>query len=160
LPPWPLPADAAPYITAAGLKAQPKETVQFHYHSHLDIIDGGQTVIVPRGIGFVIKDGQRIGLTSLHTHDTSGIVHIETASNVPFTLGRVFTEWGVRLTASQVGGLATGDGMTVHTYVNGVPFTGDPATIVLRRHEEIAIWYGPSSVTPQIPSSYSFPAGD
>jgi hypothetical protein len=159
-PPWPIPADAAPYIGAAGLHVQKGETLQVHYHAHVDIIDDSQAVTVPAGIGFLIQHGQAVGLTSLHTHDTSGIVHIESATDVPYTLGQVFTQWGVRLTTGQVGGLVTGNGKVVRAYVNGSAFTSDPATIVLRPHQEIALWYGSTSSTPQVPSSYAFPAGD
>jgi hypothetical protein len=60
----------------------------------------------------------------------------------------------------QVGGLLIGNGNTMHIDVDGTAFTGDPATIVLRPHQEIGIWYGPASTTPQIPSRYSFPPGD
>ena len=160
VPPWPLPTDAGPDLAAAGLQVQSGETLQVHYHVHVDIINVTQGVVVPAGIGFLIQKGQAIGLTSLHTHDTTGIVHIESTTNVPFTLGQVFTEWDVRLTANQVGGLVIGNGNTMHIEVNGTVFTGDPATIVLRPHQEIGIWYGPASTTPQIPSRYSFPPGD
>jgi hypothetical protein len=159
-PPWSIPADATPYIAAAGLRAQSGETLRYHYHAHLDIMDSTQSVVVPAGIGFVIQNGQEVALTSLHTHDTTGIIHIESATNTPYTLGQVFTEWGVRLTATQAGGLIAGNGNAIHVAVDGSTFAGDPATIVLRPHQEIAIWYGPQAVTPHLPSSYSFPQGD
>ena len=44
-------------------------------------------------------------------------------------------------------------------YVNGRRFTGDPATIQLKPHLEIALWYGPGGQTPHVPKSYRFPAG-
>jgi hypothetical protein len=160
LPPWPLPGDAAPAIAAAGLHAQSGETLQVHYHAHVDIIDNGAAVTVPAQIGFLFSNGRLVGLTSLHTHDTSGVVHIESATDIPYTLGQVFTEWGVRLTTGQVGGLVTGNGKVLRVYVNGIAFTGDPATVVLRPHQEIALWYGPVSATPQVPSSFAFPAGE
>lgn len=138
---------------------QGAETLTVHYHAHLDIIDKDAAVTVPPGIGFVITNGQATGITSLHTHDASGLVHIESQTDVPFTLGQVFTEWGVRLTTGQVGGLVSGKGNVVRVYVNGTPFTGDPAAIVLRPHQEIALWYGSASSTPQVPSTYNFPAG-
>jgi hypothetical protein len=42
-------------------------------------------------------------------------------------------------------------------YVNGQPYSGDPAALVLREHQEIAFVIG----TPpkKIPSSYKFPSG-
>jgi hypothetical protein len=47
----------------------------------------------------------------------------------------------------------------LQAYVNGQPFTGDPATIRLKRHLEIALWYGPTGQTPTVPKSYHFPPG-
>src|SRR5262245_28549840 len=46
-PPWPLPADARPYIAAAGLSVDPTESLQVHYHAHVDIIANGAAVTVP-----------------------------------------------------------------------------------------------------------------
>jgi hypothetical protein len=95
----------------------------------------------------------------LHTHDTSGIIHVESAKDQPYTLGQVFTEWGVALNSTQVGGLHADANHLFATYVNGTRFTGDPATLRLKRHLEIALWYGPSGQTPQVPKSFHFPAG-
>jgi hypothetical protein len=158
-PPWPLPADARPYIAAAGLTVLGEEQLAVHYHAHLDIIDDGAEVTVPGGIGFVLRGGQATGITVLHTHDTSGVIHIESAKSVSYTLGQVLTEWGVALSATQVGGLHADAAHVLAAYVDGQRFSGDPATIKLQRHLEIALWYGPSDQTPKVPSSYKFPEG-
>jgi hypothetical protein len=158
-PPWALPADAKPYIAAAGLSVLSQEQLEVHYHAHLDVIANGNQVTVPAGIGFVIDNGRATGITVLHTHDPSGIVHIESASNEAFNLGQVFTEWGVALNASQFGGLDVDNAHELRAYVNGRRFEGDPATIRLKPHLEIALWYGPSGTSPRIPKSYAFPEG-
>ena len=158
-PPWALPANARPYVEAAGLTVLGEEQLEVHYHAHLDVIDDGAKVTVPAGIGFEVSNGKVTGLTVLHTHDTSGVIHIESAANKPYTLGQVFTEWGVALNADQVGGLHADATHALKAYVNGRLFSGDPATIKLQRHLEIALWYGPSDQTPHVPSSYHFPAG-
>jgi hypothetical protein len=158
-PPWPLPENAQPYIKAAGLTILSAEQLQVHYHAHVDIIDDGQKVTVPAGIGFVIKNGRATGITVLHTHDTSGVLHIESAANKAYTLGQAFTEWGVALSATQVGGLQADSGHVLKVYVNGTEFTGDPTTIRLKKHLEIALWYGPTGTPPKVPKSYKFPAG-
>jgi hypothetical protein len=158
-PPWPLPADAKPYIAAAGLSVLSAEQLQVHYHAHLDIIANGAPVTVPPGVGFVIEQGKTTGITVLHTHDPSGIIHIESAVNKPYSLGQFFTEWGVTLNASRVGGLGVDNAHVLQAYVNGRLLKGDPATIRLKRHQEIALWYGPPGTTPTLPKSYRFPAG-
>jgi hypothetical protein len=163
-PQWGLPADARPYIAAAGLQVLGAEQLEVHYHAHVDVIDAsaggtGQKVTVPAGIGFVIQNDKATGITVLHTHDTSGVIHIESAKPKPYTLGQVFTEWGVSLSATQIGGLVADPTHEVQVYVNGQRFTGDPATIRLKKHLEIALWYGPTGTTPAVPKSYKFPAG-
>jgi hypothetical protein len=158
-PPWGLPADARPYIAAAGLQVLGQEQLEVHYHAHVDVIVDGDHVTVPAGIGFVIDQGRATGITTLHTHDASGIIHIESASNDAYTLGQVFTEWGVALGAAQLGGLPVDATHVLQTYVDGHRFRGDPATIRLRPHLEIALWYGPSGTRPNVAKSYHFPRG-
>jgi len=158
-PPWPLPADAKPYITAAGLPVLGAEQLAVHYHAHLDIVADGTKVEVPAGIGFVINNGREAGITVIHTHDPSGVIHIESATHGPYTLGQLFTEWGVALNATQLGGLHADSTHMFAAFVNGRRFTGDPATLQLKKHLEIALWYGPSTDTPKVPKSYHFPAG-
>lgn len=158
-PPWALPDDARPYIAAAGLEVLGGEQLEVHYHAHVDVIDNSAKVTVPAGIGFVVRNGKATGITVLHTHDTTGIIHIESATPQPFTLGQVFTEWGVALSATQVGGLHVDGTNVLVAFVNGQRFTGDPATLRLKPHLEIALWYGPSGETPKVPKSYHFPAG-
>jgi hypothetical protein len=163
-PPWALPTDARPYIQAAGLQVLGAEQLEVHYHAHVDVIDDSfagtrQKATVPAGIGFVIQDDKATGITVLHTHDTSGVIHIESAKPEPYALGQVFTEWGVALSATQVGGLQADATHEVQVFVNGRRFTGDPATIRLKKHLEIALWYGTTGTTPKVPKSYRFPAG-
>jgi hypothetical protein len=158
-PPWPLPTDAQPYITAAGLPVLGAEQLAVHYHAHLDIAANGAKITVPAGLGFVIRHGRETGITVIHTHDTSGVIHIESASHQPYTLGQLFTEWGVAVTATQLGGLHADSTHVLATYVNGHRFAGDPATLQLKRHLEIALWYGPSNENPHVPKTYHFSAG-
>jgi hypothetical protein len=46
----------------------------------------------------------------------------------------------------------------VRWWVNGQQVTGDPARLVLRAHQEIAIAAGPPPLV--VPKSYAFPAGE
>jgi hypothetical protein len=158
--PWPAPADPLHRTIAAGLKPERRESLLFHVHAHLDVFVNGRHIRVPAGIGINIHDpGVRRGklpdgsmayggislcakacISPLHTHDDTGILHTESASSVPNRLGEFFTEWGVALTRTCVGGYCH---LSVpHVYVNGKPFTGDPRTIQLLDHEEIAIVIG------------------
>jgi succinate dehydrogenase/fumarate reductase flavoprotein subunit len=132
------------------------EMLQVHYHAHLDVIVDGQQITVPEYIG-IDENAQTI--TALHTHDTTGILHIEAAEDVPFKLGQAFTEWGQPLTGTQVGPVALGPDKALKLIVNGKEVGGDPAQYVLKAHDEVVVWVGAKDATPQVPSSYPFQPG-
>lgn len=159
-PPWPLPSDARIDIAAAGIAGAGRETTTVHYHAHLDVIVDSTAVAVPAGVGFVIENGRATGITALHTHDTSGIIHIESPTGATYTVGQFFTEWGVRLGPGRIGGLVTGPDGVLRVFVDGRRFSGNPAEIVLKAHQEIALWYGSPTATSNVPAGYRFPAGD
>jgi len=73
-PPWPAPADATAAVNAAGLPMLGREGNVEHIHAHLDVLVDGQAVAVPAGIGI---DVHRRTISPLHTHDASGVLHIE-----------------------------------------------------------------------------------
>lgn len=153
---WRLPADMTAAARRAGLPMLGQEMLAIHYHAHLDVIVGGRRVTVPAYLGI---DNARQRISPLHTHDTSGVVHIESARDIPFTLGQLFTEWGQPLTASQVGPVSVGSGQVLRVYRNGGQTTGNPAALRFQQHDEIVVWVGARSATPQVPASYAFPAG-
>lgn len=144
-------------LQALGLPALPVEGKALHTHEHLDLYVNGTHVAVPANVGIGI--GARF-FSPLHTHDRTGIMHVESPANVRYTLGQFFGVWGVRLSATCIGSSCTGGGRTLEAYANGRRVTGDPAGIALVRHEEIVIAFGsPAELPKPIPSSYSFPTG-
>ena len=158
---WALPADPRPFASAADVGFLRQEMVaagDVHYHAHLDIIDGTQKVTVPQFLGIAIQGNNATGFAFLHTHDTSGIIHIESPKNTKFTLGQVFIEWGVRLSPTCMGGLCAGNGKVLKVFVDGKAYPGNPQNLVLLAHQEIALWYGDATATPNVPKSYTFPA--
>jgi len=125
-----------------------------HIHQHLDIWVNGKKVNVPMFIG--IQDNTYI--TSLHTHDTTGIIHVESPEHRRFNLGDFFGVWGVRLDKSCISELCdntTGNG--VKMWVNGVRYVGNPADLELKSHQEIALVFGKPPA--KIPQKYAFPSG-
>jgi hypothetical protein len=157
LPPWPAPSDATAAARRAGLPMLSSEGMVEHIHAHLDVLVDGQAVPVPANIGI---DTVHPGISPLHTHDDSGVIHIESPVKRQFSLGEFFTEWGVSLSADNVGGLRATDGKTVRVYVNGQPRTGDPAAIMFNQHDEIALIYGAPQPGERVPATYDFPPGD
>ncbi len=121
----------------AGLQVLGQEMLQFHIHSHLQVSNDGTPVTVPALLG--IQEG--VGLSPLHTHDDSGVIHIESEKQADFTLGQVFKEWNVPLTATCLANLCADDSHELKVYVNGEAVTGDPNAVKLANHEDITVAY-------------------
>jgi hypothetical protein len=134
-----------------------QEQLDYHIHVHLDVFIRGVHVSVPALVGIDVVDRF---LTVLHTHDASGVVHIESASSKPYALGTFFGVWGVRLNPSCIGRYCTGPKARLRVYVGGRASTANPAGIVLREHEEIVLAYGTRAQLPkQLPARYAFAPG-
>jgi hypothetical protein len=158
---WPAPPDPMARTVAAGLEPQPKEFLTNHVHAHLDVFVDGTPVQVPSGIGIktddpavqvdLLPDGTKqyggiqlcneACISPLHTHDATGIIHTESASSEPNTLGELFTEWGVALDASCVATYCSPT-TTIAIYIDGTLATGDPRAIELTDLREIAVVIG------------------
>ena len=159
--PWPaeyasLPDRLAP-LQLSSLGAQ---GTALHIHQHLDIFVNGKRVTVPALVGIYANGNPSQGgfFVELHTHDTSGIIHLEAPKAGAFTLGQFFGVWGVRLSSRCIGGYCAAPGKPLKFYVNGKRFAGDPNNIVLREHQEFAIVYGKPPA--KIPSKYDWgPSG-
>jgi hypothetical protein len=165
---WPAPSNPMQLAQDAGLAPETKESLTFHVHAHLDLFVDGAPVVVPAGIGIDITNpGVQHGtsadgsdayggisgcdqpcISPLHTHDTSGVLHTESANSTPNTLGQFFTEWGVTLSTSCVGQLCR-PAKPIAIYLDGTAYAGDPTTIGLTDKLEIAIVVGtPPAVIP------------
>jgi hypothetical protein len=167
---WPAPTDPLDRTVAAGLKPERKEFLIHHVHAHLDVFVDGEPIAVPAAIGINIDDPEvkrfndpevsyggitrcdKPCISPLHTHDATGIIHTESNSPEPNTLGQFFTEWGVRLSESCVGEHCSPE--RIAFYVNGKAYQQDPRAIELTDRKEIAIVVGtPPS---QIPKTADF----
>ncbi|GAA4626373.1 hypothetical protein GCM10023196_034360 [Actinoallomurus vinaceus] len=158
LPPWQRPDDTADRARAEGLAVAPMEGTARHFHTHLDILVDGKAVTVPANLGIAASGD---AMSELHTHDTTGVLHIEApTTDKHYTLGQLFTEWNVRLSATGLGGLKADGSRTLTAYVDGKKQTGDPAAVELTAHREIALVYGPANAGVQVPSRYAFPDGE
>jgi hypothetical protein len=170
---WPAPSDPMTLAHAAGLTPETAERLQYHVHSHLDVFVEGDKVVVPAGLGidiknpgvhtFVIDGANQYGginppcdapcISPLHTHDVSGVLHTESATKKNNTLGQLFVEWNVKLSKTCVDTYCT-PAKSVAVYVDGKQFSGDPTTIPLSDHKEIAIVIGTPPA--QIPATYDW----
>jgi hypothetical protein len=136
---------------ASKVPCGPSEVLTRHDHAHLTILIRGQIKTVPAFIGITATS-----ICWLHTHDTSGIIHVEADDNRTFTLGDFFAVWGQPLSRTVIDGERVGTGESVQVTVDQQPYSGSPETIVLRNHEDIVLELGPPF--PQVPP-YVWPAG-
>lgn len=145
-------------LAAIGLPALAEEGMVLHTHQHLDVFVHGEKVAIPSGIG--IHEDAPAFISPLHSHDTSGVIHVESPTVETFTLGQFFNVWGVRLDAACIGGYCTDDTNALRIYVNGEVYTGDPRALELTPHGIIVVTYGTEAEIPNpVPKSYTFPEG-
>jgi hypothetical protein len=153
--PWPWPPEyayIADRLAPLGLTTLGgHQGLVLHIHAHLDIFVDGKKVKVPALVGINPGAGY---LTELHTHDDRGVIHIEAQKAGDYTLGQFIAEWGVFLNSRCLGAYCNG----LKWYVDGKPQTGNPADLVLKSHQEIAIVVG--KPPKEIPSSYKFLGGE
>ncbi|TPG28142.1 hypothetical protein [Mycolicibacterium hodleri] len=147
-PPWPAPTDVAAAVARSGLPLLRAEGTALHIHAHLDVFVDGTPVVIPAGIGIDERGGT---ISPLHTHDSSGVIHVESPIQSTFTLAEFFSEWNVTLSASHIGGLSVTPGSPLRAYVNGHRVPGNPGALTLHNHDEIAVVYG--SIPAHIPGS-------
>jgi hypothetical protein len=132
-----------------GVSSNQMEQLAYHIHAHLAIYINGTQKTVPYGIGIeqpwsTEADGSSEFVDSgaafyyLHTHDDTGVIHIESPNKTLYTLGQFFAEWNQPLSSTQIG---TYKG-AVTVLVNGAKYTGDPANIQLTSHEVIQLDLG------------------
>jgi hypothetical protein len=120
------------------------EQLTYHVHAHLSLYINGRPVTVPAYIGI---DNNNQCFYWLHTHDGSGVIHIEAPQQGNYTLGTFFHLWDQRF--SQLGypqQLNQTAGWKV--YVNGQPYNGDFHNIALSTHMLITMAYNTPNAQP------------
>jgi len=134
-------AVAWPYLPKSG---------PMHIHPRLAITINGQTTAVPASIGIdpsLWNDHSldRYGGVHypLHTHDTSGTIHVESTVTRDYTLGEFFRVWGQSFDAGQVLGHPADPGHTVWMVVNARRMAPS-GSLVLMDQMSIEIVCGPA----------------
>lgn len=118
----------------------------YHIHMHLTMYDAGKQVTLPAQVGFNYNHSC---LYWLHTHDTSGVIHLEAPRHMKPTLGTFFDVWGKPLSRTQMASQSVKPGQRMKVYVDMKPYTGNPRDITLTSHKTITIEIGPPFVKPQ-----------
>ncbi len=120
-----------------------QEQTAFHIHAHLTMYINGQALALPAQIG-IAKD--QSCLYWLHTHDTSGVIHIEAPANHSLVFGNFLDEWSNQF--STLGYPPQLDQTGWQIYVNGKLYNGDFHKIPLAAHTLITMAYNSPHVNP------------
>lgn len=123
-----------------------------HEHANIQIFVRGEKQTIPADIGIA-------GSThaSIHTHDASGTVHLESQEITEFTLGQLFDVWGVRLSPSCLGAYCNDAESRLRVFVNGQEATGSPRELIVENQAVVVVTYGTEEELPDpIPSSFDF----
>jgi hypothetical protein len=151
--PWPAEFSfLAQRLSALGVP--PYGDVSFHIHAVLFVYVNGKRITVPATLGI---DPQGRFISPIHTHDTSGIVHMEADRPYPFTLGQFINVWGVYFTKNQLGAYKAGNGNVLQLWVNGRQ-VANPPSYVMKAHDVMILGYGKPGSFPH-KQSFKFPAG-
>ena len=120
----------------AALLCTTDMATQFHIHSELTILINGEKQTIPAEIG--ITDGC---MNSVHTHDTTGTIHIESPVKKDFTIGDFFAVWKKEFNQDQILDYKSDATHAVTITVNGVSVDTYENTI-MKDDEKIVVSYG------------------
>lgn len=131
-------------------------TEKFHVHQLLHVYVDGLLVPVPANIGVDRRQGVA---SALHTHDSTGVIHMEADKPFRATLGDLFTVWGLRLGPASLGGLEASGDRPLQVFANGRRLA-DPAAHVLRKNDNIVVAYGSMDGVPRVPDATALKAAN
>jgi len=144
-------AKSAARATALGL---PAEGTTMHEHADVEIFVHASKEPVPTDIGI---DASKGTIQSIHTHDDTGLVHLESSQSREFTLGEFFGVWGVRFTPSCLGAYCNEGNNRLQVFVDGEEVDGSLQDVQLDDQTVIVVTYGtPTELPDPIPSSFDF----
>jgi hypothetical protein len=130
-------SDNPAYPRVDNIACQTNERLDYHIHALLSIYVDGNAVPLPKNIG-VASDGSCIYW--LHTHDNSGVIHVESPTTTKYSLGTFFKLWEDHFSSlGYPSKLDTTSGWQV--YIDGKPYDGDFHNIQLEAHRRITLAY-------------------
>ncbi|MHB8178400.1 MAG: hypothetical protein ACYDA5_04065 [Vulcanimicrobiaceae bacterium] len=135
-----------------GIKCGSGMYVYLHIHTHLALYDNGVQIRIPRYLGMAPTPTGGC-LYWIHTHDASGVIHVEAPKVGKYVLGDFFAIWGEPLSRTNIGGFKG----PVTAYVNGALYTGKLSKIPLLAHQQIVLEVGKPIIPPP---NYAFPPGE
>lgn len=135
--------------SVVGISCNPREITEMHVHSHLSLFVNGRQYAIPSQVGVVQRPDGVSCIYALHTHDDSGMIHVE-AKPGTYRLGQFFKIWGQALSRTAVGPYRG----RVSAFVNGTAYDADPNSILLSPYQQVVLEVGARVV---MPATYQFP---
>jgi hypothetical protein len=124
----------------SGIECWAMEQVNYHGHTRLEIYVRGERRTVPANVGIIPNRC----MYWLHTHDSTGWIHVEAPRQIRATLGQFFDIWGQPLSRERVLDVdLRSSGLEMRIYIDGKLYAGDPREIELVDMREIVIDVGP-----------------
>lgn len=151
-PPWSNNLDQANQrLAALGLPTL-SETI-LHHHVRMYIYVDGHPAVIPAEVGY--SQAQQV-FSPLHTHDETGIVHVESADpNFQPVLGQFMDVWGLYFTPECIGNQCASGDRQIRVFIDGQPYTGDPTLVPLNDQSTVVITMGTEAELPNpIPDSF------
>lgn len=108
---------------------------QFHIHPNLEVIINGSKQEIPADIG--IKPNC---MNSIHTHDNTGKIHVESPEKRDFNLSDFFAVWDKIYNKDQILDYKADDDHIIRQTINGKEVY-DYENTILRDDDEIVIYY-------------------
>jgi hypothetical protein len=118
-----------------------------HIHAYVAMYIDGKASPLPAYIGIPQdQSGNATCYYWLHTHDSSGIIHIESPSNEVFTFGQFRDEWDQQFQSVGFPPELLLNGWKI--WINGKVYNGSLASIPLEAHSIITLAYNSPNVKP------------
>jgi hypothetical protein len=119
-----------------------------HIHAYIAIYINGQASALPANLGIPqSSSGSSACFYWLHTHDTTGIVHIESPVREVFTFGQLRDEWDQQFVSLGFAPeLLLTTGWTI--WVNGKSYNGSLSSVPLDAHNIITLAYNSPKAIP------------
>jgi hypothetical protein len=155
-PPWPDNIEQAnERLALLGLPGLSESVL--HLHVRLWVYVDGEPVVVPPGVGY---NEQAQVFSPLHTHESDGTVHVESADpDFKGVLGQFMDVWGLYFTPTCLGDRCTDGDQQLRVFVDGQPYVGDPTMVPLADQSAIVVTFGTEAQLPNpMPDSFTFNA--
>jgi hypothetical protein len=130
---------------AAGVPTMSDPGTGEHIHPQLEVYAHGEQIPIPVNVGIDPSRPPEM-MAGLHTHDTSGVIHVENADQP--TLGQFFQIWGVPFSADGLGPYEAGGDERVRVWVDGQE-SSEYGDLVIEDGQQIVVAFGSTAQTPE-----------